>query len=156
MGRDAVDPFSEDPDKLSFVLCRTSNRSAADVQDHGDEERLFMKMAKLVKAWNINGNLGLVVGATFPEELDLVRKEVGYDIPILVPGVGAQGGDLGKVLQLGTDGSGGNILINVSRDIMFAFTKEAHGERDIKASASKAAKSYVEMIREELERCGKW
>lgn len=57
MGRDAVDPFSEDPDKLSFVLCRTSNRTASEVQDHGDGDRLFLKMARLVKVWNRSGNL---------------------------------------------------------------------------------------------------
>ncbi len=157
MGRDAVDPFAEDPDKLGFVLCRTSNSSASEVQDHGGEEdRLFLKMAGLVKGWNRQGNLGLVVGATFPDEMALVRKKIGYEMPILVPGVGAQGGDLGKVLEKGTDERGGNILINISRGIMFAFNKKGIPNSEMGRCASEEAGSYIERIREELERCGRW
>lgn len=156
MGRDAVDPFSEDPDRLSFVLCRTSNRAASEVQDHGDEEKMYIRMARLVKKWNDNGNLGLVVGATFPEEISTVRSVVGNDMPILVPGVGAQGGDLSKVLELGTDEKGGNVLINVSRGIMFAFSKDDAPVSDLGSYSKEAARSYCDDIKEELERCGRW
>lgn len=98
----------------------------------------------------------IVVGATFPDEMSLVRKEIGYEIPILVPGVGAQGGDLGKVLEMGTDEKGGNILINVSRGIMFAFDKMGVPDSEMGMCASEEAGSYKGRIREELERCGRW
>lgn len=156
MGRDAVDPFSEDRDRLCFVLCRTSNRAASEVQDHGGDKKLFVHMAELIESWNEKGNLGMVVGATFPEELSIVRDIVGTGMPILVPGVGAQGGDLEKVLRFGTDERGGNILINVSRGIMFAYTKEDFKGMKMAEAAEKAAHQYHRSIGKVLENIGKW
>ncbi|MGA1848284.1 MAG: orotidine-5'-phosphate decarboxylase, partial [Thermoplasmatota archaeon] len=94
------------------------------------------------------------VGATFPEELGKVREKVGYEMPVLVPGVGAQGGDLGRVLKEGTDERGWGVLVNVSRGIMFAFLKEE--ELDHLSSARKAAEGYVASIRHEMEDLGRW
>jgi orotidine-5'-phosphate decarboxylase len=155
MGKDAVVPFSSYDDKLVFVLCRTSNKTAGEVQDmiSGDEP-LFLRMASLISSWNDKQNLGMVVGATFPEELRKVREKVGYDMPILVPGVGAQGGDLGKVLEAGTDERGWGVLINVSRGIMFAFLK--HEGKDHVRAARDAAEGYLNSIRQEMEDLGRW
>jgi orotidine-5'-phosphate decarboxylase len=147
MGKDAITPFQEFADKLCFVLCRTSNRSSGEVQDiKAPNNPFYMEMAKLVSSWNERGNLGLVVGATYPEELGRIRQLVGPDMPILVPGVGSQGGDLKKVLELGTNGNGGGVLINVSRDIMFAFEKTGGNVKDIGPSARKAAEGYLRNI----------
>jgi len=157
MGSDAVCPFSAYKDRLSFVLCRTSNKSAGQLQDMGAPEApLYLRMAKLVRVWNANNNLGLVVGATFPDELGAVRSEVGPDMLVLVPGVGAQGGDLGKVLELGTNEKGSGVLINVSRDIMFAFQRPQNEGRGLEACAGEAALHYKERVRSVLEGLGRW
>jgi len=154
MGKDAVTPFSEYSDALVFVLCRTSNPAAGEVQNTpSPSEPLFMKMAELISGWNNGGNLGMVVGATFPEELRMVRERAGYGMPVLVPGVGAQGGDLEKVLEYGTDENGWGILLNVSRGIMFAFQKEGG---DYISAARKAALGYYERINDIMNELGRW
>jgi orotidine-5'-phosphate decarboxylase len=154
MGKDAVTPFSDYKDKLVFVLCRTSNKAAGEVQNTlSPEEPLYLIMADLIGGWNDNGNLGMVVGATFPEELKKVRDRIGFQMPILVPGVGTQGGDLEKVLQHGTDENGWGVLINVSRGIMFAFQKE--GGNYIEAARS-AALRYHQEIRSSMGSLGRW
>ncbi|MBN1539968.1 MAG: orotidine 5'-phosphate decarboxylase, partial [Candidatus Thermoplasmatota archaeon] len=140
--------------KLVFVLCRTSNAAAGQVQNTpSPEEPLFLRMARMISEWNENGNLGLVVGATYPEELKMVRDLVGFDMPILVPGVGAQGGDLLKVLKYGTDLKGRGVLINVSRGIMFSFLK---GDDGYIASATRAAGDYAAEIRRTMNDLGRW
>lgn len=156
MGKDAVQPFSEDPDRLCFVLCRTSNKAASEIQDIGDDEKLFLKMARIIKGWNDNGNLGMVVGATFPEELLQIRKAVGYQMPVLVPGVGAQGGDLEKVLKNGTDNEGKGILINVSRGIMFAYQKDENRGLDMGDAAELSARRYHDSIIKAMRSLGRW
>lgn len=115
MGRDALQPFLNYKDKTCYILCRTSNPGARDFQDD-----CYLKVAKKVaREWNENKNCALVVGATYPEELKKVRQ-AAPDLPLLVPGVGAQGGDLEKVLQYGRDRRGQGLLINVSRSMIFA------------------------------------
>lgn len=157
MGSDAVCPFSAYKDRLSFVLCRTSNKTAGQLQDRGAPgEPIYMTMAKLVRSWNINGNLGLVVGATFPDELRAVRAEIGPEMLVLVPGVGAQGGDLGKVLEVGTNEKGSGVLINVSRDIMFAFQLPQNQDRGIEECAREAASGYRDRTLSVLEGLGRW
>jgi orotidine-5'-phosphate decarboxylase len=155
MGKDAVVPFSTYSDRIVFVLCRTSNSSAGEVQDMvvGDEP-FFLKIASLISSWNDQGNIGMVLGATFPEEIQKVREKVGFEMPILVPGIGAQGGDLRKVLENGTDEKGWGVLINVSRGIMFAFSKDE--ERDYIEAARKAAEHYLRSIRDEMVTLGRW
>jgi orotidine-5'-phosphate decarboxylase len=157
MGSDAVCPFSSYKDRLSFILCRTSNKGAGQVQDlSSPSEPLFVTMARLVRSWNVNGNLGLVVGATFPDELGLVRSVVGEGMPILVPGIGAQGGDLRRVLEVGTDSKGAGVLINVSRDIMFSFMRPENSGRRLGVCAGEAARGYREMVRTVLEGLDRW
>jgi len=123
MGGDTLKPFLDDPDKGAFILCRTSNPGSGDFQDlriEGDGRRLFEIVAqKAAQEWNGNGNVCLVAGATFPEDLGCIRAIVG-DIPLLVPGIGAQGGDVEAVLKYGLDSRGEGLVINSSRGILYA------------------------------------
>ena len=119
MGRDSLDPFLSREEAGVFVLCRTSNPGGADLQDLelASGEPLYRRVAALADLWNEHGNVGLVVGATAPEELETLRAEVP-DIPFLVPGVGAQGGDAEAAVEYGlADGVG---LVNSSRGIIFS------------------------------------
>ncbi|HBK56357.1 MAG TPA: orotidine-5'-phosphate decarboxylase [Xanthomonadales bacterium] len=121
LGRDAVQPFLDRADRGVVILCRTSNPGAGDFQDMPVEGRpLFLHVAeRIARDWNGNGNCALVVGATWPEQLAAVRATVG-DLPILVPGIGAQGGDLDAVLAAGRDSRGTGLMISSSRAILYA------------------------------------
>lgn len=121
LGGDALAPFLERADKGVVVLCRTSNPGAGDFQDLFINGRpLFLHVAERVaRDWNRHGNCALVVGATWPEQLARVRATVG-DLPILVPGVGAQGGDVAAVLRAGLDSEGAGLLISSSRAVLHA------------------------------------
>jgi orotidine-5'-phosphate decarboxylase len=119
LGRDSLEPFLSREEKGVFVLARTSNPGAADFQNLvvGNEKRLYEYVAQRAAEWNEHDNVGLVVGATAPEELETLRELVP-DLPFLVPGVGAQGGDAEAAVEFGlADGVG---LINSSRGIIFA------------------------------------
>jgi uridine monophosphate synthetase len=120
LGRDAVQPFIADPEKGVFLLCKTSNPGASDLQDLIVGERggipLYEQVAHLAQDWNRNDNLGLVVGATQPESLARVRA-AAPDLWILAPGVGAQGGNLGAALRAGLRADGMGLLVPVSRGI---------------------------------------
>ncbi|MDO8576150.1 MAG: orotidine-5'-phosphate decarboxylase [bacterium] len=120
-GREALQPFLEQKEKGIIVWCRTSNEGAGEFQDLKVEgEPLYRIVARHVaEEWNANGNCALVVGATYPEELAEVRKIAG-DMPILVPGIGAQNGDLEKTVKAGKDNRGRGIIIAVSRAVIFA------------------------------------
>ncbi len=122
MGMDALKPFLDCADKGVIVLCRTSNGGAKEVQELKLEsgELLYQHIARLISHdWNYNGNTMLVAGATFPEELGQIRKIVG-DTPLLVPGIGAQGGDLEGVLRNGLTADKTGLVINSSRGIIYA------------------------------------
>ena len=123
MGGDTLKPFLDDPEKGVVILCRTSNPGSVDFQDlriQGDGRRLFEVVAeKAAKDWNGNGNVCLVAGATFPADLGCIRGIVG-DMPLLVPGIGAQGGDVEAVLKHGLDSRGEGLIINSSRSILYA------------------------------------
>ena len=124
MGRDSLQPFLDREEKGVFVLCRTSNPGGADLQDLelDSGERAYERVAALADLWNANGNVGLVVGATAPEELEELREQV-QGLPFLVPGVGAQGGDAEAAVEHGlADGVG---LVNSSRGIIFAGDGES-------------------------------
>ncbi len=117
LGQDAIEPFTLNKNKGIFVLCRTSNPGASEFQDL--EVRgvtLYEKVAfQSVRKWNTNDNVGLVVGATYPIELSKIRK-IAKDIPILIPGIGAQGGDLEESVKAVEK----NFIISASRSIIFA------------------------------------
>ncbi len=128
LGREALAPFLADPARGAFVLARTSNPSAAEVQGLAvDGEPLYLRITRDVLAWGVGGNVGLVVGATTPDELRAVRR-AAPDALILAPGVGAQGGDLAATLAAGLDASGGGLLIPVSRAIARAADPRAAAE----------------------------
>jgi uridine monophosphate synthetase len=118
LGKDSIDPFLGFPEKGVFLLCKTSNPGASDLQDlHlGGDVPLFVHVAELAQGWNTGNNIGLVVGATQPESLVRVRA-AAPDLWFLSPGVGAQGGDLENSLRAGLRKDGKGMLINVSRSI---------------------------------------
>jgi orotidine 5'-phosphate decarboxylase subfamily 2 len=120
LGHDAVAPFLADPARGAFVLCHTSNPGALDFQalDVGGQP-LYMAVARQAAGWNSQGNVGLVVGATYPVALAAVRA-VAPELPFLVPGVGAQGGDLAAALSAGMDERGQGLVISSSRGIFYA------------------------------------
>ena len=138
MGRDSAEPYLAYPDKGVILLCRTSNAGGSDLQfldvrSGEGQEKLYERVARLVAGeWNASGNCGLVVGATFPAEIARVRELTG-DMPLLVPGIGAQGGDIeatgkaGRTVRLGK--SGGGLMINSSRAIIYAGQGEDFAEQ---------------------------
>ncbi|HTP39786.1 MAG TPA: orotidine-5'-phosphate decarboxylase [Steroidobacteraceae bacterium] len=121
LGFDSAQPFLRRADKGVVVLCRTSNAGAADFQDLETGGRpLYEHVAEAVaRGWNVNGNCLLVVGATWPEQLSRVRAIVGH-MPLLVPGVGAQGGDVEQLVRTGKTADGTGLIINSSRAILYA------------------------------------
>ena len=128
-GRDSVAPFLKDEDRGVFVWCRGSNPGSADFQDlETGGGPLYRRMAAACSGWNERGNVGLVVGATVPEQLAAVRSECP-DMPLLIPGVGAQGGDLKEAVRSGTDAAGRLALINSSRGIIYASAGSDFAER---------------------------
>lgn len=120
LGTDSVEPFLRHPDGGAFVLCRTSNQGGDDFQSLiTDGQPLYQHVARRVlDHWSKLGDCGLVVGVTYPDELREVRAMVG-DLPLLVPGVGAQGGDIAAT-TLGVDSNGFGMVVNSSRAILYA------------------------------------
>ena len=137
MGSDSVEPYMEWSDRGIIVLCRTSNAGGSDLQFlNVDGKPLYQHVARLVaEKWNANGQCALVVGATFPEELAQVRAIVG-DMPLLVPGIGAQGGDIAATVTSGKTAAGAGMMINSSRAILYAAPQA--GE-DFAAAARRVA-----------------
>lgn len=120
LGHDSVEPFLADETRGVFLLCLTSNPGANDFQFlKTGKGRLFERVAERAVAWNEKGNLGLVVGGTYAEELKQIR-EIAPDLPILLPGIGAQGGNLEKSIQFGCDKRGEGVIVTVSRSILYA------------------------------------
>ncbi len=122
LGGDSIAPFLSDADHGVFLLCRTSNPGSRDLQELvlADGQPLYMHVAQLAaQQWNNNRNVGLVVGATQPEALAAVRAACP-DVPFLIPGIGAQGGDLAQALNAALDAQRAGLLINVSRSVLYA------------------------------------
>lgn len=144
MGSDTVLPFAEHADKGVIVLCRTSNPSAAEFQNQLiDGLPLYLHVAKMAQErWNANGNICLVVGATAPEEMAKIR-EIAPDLPFLVPGIGAQGGDLAATVKAGRFASGNGLMINSSRGILYASDGA-----DFAAAAAREARKLKEAIQQ--------
>ncbi len=135
MGFDSVAPYLERKDRGAIILCRTSNPGGSDLQFlMVDGKPLYQHVARLVaEKWNTNGQCGLVVGATFPAELAQVRSIVG-DMPLLVPGVGAQGGDVQATVTAGRTAAGTGMMINSSRAILYAKPDDKSGESFVQAA----------------------
>jgi len=147
LGRDSLEPFFDYPDKCVFVVCKTSNPGSGEIQDLVVEgsEPLFVRVARRAMAWDKHGTLGLVVGATYPADVATVRG-VAPVAPILLPGVGAQAGDLERSVQAGLDADGGGTLVNASRTVLYAssgsnWQAAARSEAENLRSAINAARA---------------
>jgi orotidine-5'-phosphate decarboxylase len=144
LGGDSLEPFLRWEDRGIVVLCRTSNPGARDLQDlelGANGRRLYQVVAELAAArWNTRGNCLLVVGATYPQELAAIRRIVG-DMPLLVPGVGAQGGDVAQVVRNGQTAAGTGLIVSSARGILYASSGE-----DFAAAARSAALALRDQI----------
>lgn len=131
LGQDGIAPFLAHADRAAFVLARTSNPSARDFQDlqTDQDSTLYEAVVRQALAWNASfpGACGLVVGATYPEELAQVRA-LAPDLPFLIPGIGAQGGDLGAAVRYGPTQDGLGPIINTSRGVLYASSGEDYPE----------------------------
>ncbi len=144
MGFDTVEPYLKWADRGVIILCRTSNAGARDFQDlEFAGKRLYRIVAERVaREWNASGNCLLVVGATYPQELAEIRAATG-DMTFLVPGVGAQGGDVAAAVRAGRTPDGRGLLINSSRGILYASSGEDFAE---------AARAATLALRDEINR----
>jgi len=140
LGFDSVEPFIEHWERGVFILCRTSNPSAVDFQNlplETEHKRLplFEIVALRAAGWNKHGNIGLVVGATYPEELKLIRQN-HPDMLLLIPGIGAQGGDLASAVGYGVNEQGRKAIISSSRQILYASNGKdfAQAAREVASS----------------------
>jgi orotidine-5'-phosphate decarboxylase len=145
LGYDSVEPFLRRQDRGTILLCKTSNAGSADLQELkvGDTPLYEVLAAQVAGKWNANGNCLLVVGATWPTQLARIRKIIG-DMPVLVPGVGAQGGDVEQVISAGCTAAGTGLIISSSRAILYAGK-----ERDF----ADAARAETVKLREQINRC---
>jgi len=146
-GRDAVEPFLEYEDRGVFIWCRSSNPSASDFQDlvtevDGERRPLWQTVAIRAREWNSAGNVGVVVGATYPAQLSQARA-LCPEMPILVPGVGAQEGSLAEAVQAGMDARKGGIIVSASRGVLYA-------SRD--ADFALAARAAAQRLRDQINR----
>ena len=153
-GLDTVQPFMKHKDRGVFIWCRSSNPGAGDLQDlkvgsDGEGGALYERVAMKAREWNSEGNLGLVLGATFPNELKVVR-ELCPDMAFLIPGVGAQEGDLADAVRWGTDSRGRLAIISSSRQVLYASTGD-----DFAQAARREAIRLRDEINEVLSREGK-
>jgi orotidine-5'-phosphate decarboxylase len=148
LGADSVAPFLKRPDRQAFVVCRTTNKGATDLQDlelKATGEPLYLHLARLAAGWDLlppTGTVGLVAGATWPRELAALRQ-VAPSLPLLIPGVGAQGGELESSVAAALGSSGqAPYLLSVSRGI-----GQASKGRDFASAAASAASGYLERLR---------
>lgn len=155
MGYDSIEPFIQYKDKGIFVLCRTSNRGGQDIQElmvvqkGGSIARpLYEIIAELALKWNRNNNVGLVVGATYPEQISRIRR-ICPNMLFLIPGVGFQGGNIQKAVRSAVDAEGRGFIINVSRHIMDAG-KTSTGKLRTRVEAIKEMRRVAHQIRDEI------
>ena len=150
-GIEALRPFLDYTDRGIFVWCRSSNDGARELQDQvlgGDDgKRLFEHIAESAAHWDRNDNTGLVVGATYPEDIVRVR-EISPDIPVLLPGVGAQAGNLRASVLAGVDTSGRNLLVASSRNILYASQEPANFETAARTAANNLRQQINQILNE--------
>ena len=148
LGYESISPYLDYTDRGVIVLCRTSNPSSDWIQAVPlNDEPLYLSVARKVREWDKNNQCMLVTGATFPEELGRVRRVIG-DLPLLVPGVGAQGGDVESVLKMGLDDDGYGLCISSSRSIIYAGNGSDFAEQ-----AALAARNLRDQINEARPSC---
>ncbi len=145
LGFDSLEPFISYQDKGVFILCRTSNPGARDFQDLHCKAGppLYETVARKASEWNVYGNIGLVVGATYPEELKVIRS-LCPEMCLLIPGIGTQGGDLASAVNYGVDAHGQKAIINVSRKILYASRE---------GDFARAARDMADKIRSQINSC---
>lgn len=147
MGFDSVQPYLEYQDKGAIVLCRTSNPGGSDIQFLQTSEGIpvYLHVAGLVADhWNSHQQCALVVGATYPDEIAQVRARVG-DLPLLIPGIGAQGGDIEATVRAGRTAAGTGMLINSSRAILYASAGDDW--REAAAHTAKATRDAINNVK---------
>lgn len=140
-GKESVLPYLDYPERGIILLCRTSNADSGWLQAFPEHDPVYLRVARGAVEWNRSGNLMLVAGATYADDLCRIREAVG-DMPLLVPGIGAQGGDLAAVMRAGLDSRGAGLVISSSREILFASA-----ESDFAAAARAAAQQLRDRIR---------
>jgi len=150
LGKDSVEPFLEYSDKGVLVLCHTSNPGASDFQELAvgqisNQRPLYEQVALKASEWNNNKNIGLVMGATYPEQMQTVRQ-LCPDMIILAPGVGAQGGDLENTVKYGVNTDGEGLIINSSRGIIFASRNKDDFASEAR-SATQALRQKINIAR---------
>jgi orotidine-5'-phosphate decarboxylase len=141
LGQESVAPYLEYPGRGVIVLCRTSNPDSAWLQDYPPENPVFLRVASAARDWD-NGQLMLVAGATYADDLRRIREAAG-DVPLLVPGIGAQGGDLAAVMAAGLDSNGYGLVINASRSVLYAGSGAGYAD---------AARLAAGAMRDEIRR----
>jgi orotidine-5'-phosphate decarboxylase len=144
LGYDGIQPFLDYTDRQSFILCRTSNKSAGDFQDLiAQNMKLYEHVAKKIVEWNVDNNCGAVVGATYPQELKNIRRILGNSVPLLIPGIGKQGGNVNKTIEYGTNENGTMAIINSSRGIIY---------KDSTKNYDQSARHEAENLRKEINK----
>jgi len=148
MGFDSIEPYLQWSEKGVIVLCRTSNPGGSDLQAlQVDGKPLYQHVARLVaQQWNRHGQCALVVGATFPQEIAEVRKIVG-EMPLLVPGIGAQGGDIEATVLAGQTHDGMGMMINSSRAILYTKQVDGEGFADAAARVARETRDAINAYR---------
>ena len=150
LGEESIRPFLGYPGRGVALLCRTSNAGSGWLQTHPPEAPLYLRVAAAAKAWNREGNLMLVAGATYPDELARIREAVG-SMPLRVPGIGAQGGNLAQALEAGLDADRQGLIINASRSVLYAGTDDDGASfADASRKAALALWQAVNAIRDDL------
>ena len=162
MGFDSLEPFLEHADRGVFILCRTSNDGGVDLQEltvideqDGTPKPLYEVVAGLANNWNVKRNVGLVVGATVPNQMKRIR-EVVPDMLFLIPGIGPQGGDLAQTVSSAVDSQGRGFIINASRQIMYA-ARTLDPSRKTKSyktneSAQREVRKVAQRLRDDINR----
>ncbi|MBM3118178.1 MAG: orotidine-5'-phosphate decarboxylase [Chloroflexi bacterium] len=150
LGFDSIEPFIGYKDKGVFILCRTSNLGALDFQNLLDTQGipLYETVARKAKEWNVHDNVGLVVGATYPDELKTIRQ-LCPDMPLLIPGIGAQGGDLASAVKFGVDARAEKAIIVAARQILYAAR-----EKDFAEAARHSARELRDSINQLVNQVG--
>lgn len=150
-GRESIEPFLQRKDKGVIIWCRASNKDSVEFQDQvlaSNNRKLYETVASNANLWNTYGNIGLVVGATYPKQLATVR-ELCPDIPILMPGVGAQGGELQTSVKAGIDAAGRGLIVSSSRGILYASRDEEKFEAAAKSAAQELRDSINAVLDQE-------
>jgi orotidine-5'-phosphate decarboxylase len=142
LGPESLRPFLRRTDRGVIVLCRTSNPESAWLQDFPVSDPVYLRVARAAVDWNTAGNVMLVAGATYPDELRRIRAVVG-DMTLLVPGVGAQGGDVPALVAAGINRRGAGLVINASRSVLYASRANDFAE---------AARTAAIALRDEINR----